>query len=123
MKANIWVPLVREARTRAALSQRELARRAGTAPSVVARIELGETSPTVHTLERLVNAAGFELAVELMPRTPADPVIAAYKRDIDRTLLRENLKKSPDERLQGLAALARLAHEARQGGRTVRRKR
>jgi hypothetical protein len=28
-----------------------------------------------------------------------DPVIEAYKRDVDRTLLRENLKLSPEERL------------------------
>jgi transcriptional regulator with XRE-family HTH domain len=120
MKANMWMALVREARTRAALSQRELARRAGTAPSVVARIELGATSPTVQTLERLVNAAGFDLALELAPHGPADAVVAAYKRDIDRSLLRENLNKSPDERLGSLAALARLARAARHGGRTAR---
>lgn len=28
-----------------------------------------------------------------------DPVIEAYKKDVDRTLLRENLKLSPTERL------------------------
>ena len=27
-----------------------------------------------------------------------DPVIEAYKRDVDRTLLRENLKRTPEER-------------------------
>jgi hypothetical protein len=31
-----------------------------------------------------------------------DPVIEAYKKDIDRTLLRENLKRTPAERLQRL---------------------
>jgi len=34
-------------------------------------------------------------------RTPppgADPVIGANKRDVDRALLRENLKLSPEER-------------------------
>lgn len=113
--------LMREARTRAALSQRQLAQRAGTAPSVVARIELGETSPTFQTLERLVAAAGFDLAVELVPRTRADLVVDAYKHDIDRSLLRENLSKSPDERLKDLEALGRLAQEARRGGRTARR--
>ena len=119
MKAITWVSLVREARTRAGLSQRQLARRAGTAPSVVARIELGETSPTVQTLERLTSAAGFDLALELVPRSPGDPVVAAYKHGIDRTLVRENLNKTPDERLQSLAALARLAQEARRAGRTA----
>ena len=34
----------------------------------------------------------------------ADPVIEAFKRDVDRTLLRENLKLTPDERLRKLQA-------------------
>lgn len=48
--------LVKAARATAGLSQRELAQRAGTSQSVVARIELGETSPTVRTLNRLLEA-------------------------------------------------------------------
>lgn len=123
MEASTVAALVREARTRAALSQRQLAQRAGTASSVVARIELGKTSPTFQTLERLARAAGFDLAVELVARTGADAVIDAYKHDIDRSLVRENLRKSPDERLKRLAALARLAQEARRGGRSARRRR
>jgi hypothetical protein len=31
-----------------------------------------------------------------------DPVIEAYKKDIDRTLIRENLKRTVTERLQAL---------------------
>ncbi len=52
--------LVKKARARAGLSQRALAREAGTSQSVVARIETGETSPTVATLNRLLEAAGSE---------------------------------------------------------------
>jgi hypothetical protein len=48
---------------------------------------------------------------------PPDPVIEAYKRDIDRTLLRENLKKSAEERVTALMELQRLAGEARRAGR------
>jgi len=33
---------------------------------------------------------------------PPDPVIEVYKKDIDRTLLRETLKLTPAERLQRL---------------------
>lgn len=36
--------------------------------------------------------------VTLLP----DPVIEAYKKDIDRTLLRETLKVTPSQRLQRL---------------------
>jgi hypothetical protein len=47
----------------------------------------------------------------------ADPVIEAYKKDIDRSLLRENLRRTPEERVRALMALQRLAEEARQAGR------
>lgn len=33
-----------------------------------------------------------------------DPVIEAYKKDVDRTLLRENLKLTPEERLEKFVA-------------------
>lgn len=51
------------------------------------------------------------------PAAPPDPVIEAYKRHIDRTLLRENLRKSPEERILALMELQRLAEEARRAGR------
>lgn len=48
-----------------------------------------------------------------------DPVIEFYKKDVDRSLLRENLKLTPDERLRRLeafsAALARSAAANRAG--------
>jgi hypothetical protein len=40
-----------------------------------------------------------------------DPVIEAYKRDIDRSLLAERLKRTPAERLADLVELARFASE------------
>ena len=46
-----------------------------------------------------------------------DPVVEAYKRDVDRTLLRENLRRSVTERVQNLIALQRLAVEARRAER------
>lgn len=52
-----------------------------------------------------------------------DPVISAYKRDIDRTLLRQNLKRSVAERLAALVALQRLAEEARQSRVTAEERR
>ena len=38
----------------------------------------------------------FETATELEP----DPVIEAYKKDIDRTLIRENLRLTVEQRLE-----------------------
>lgn len=60
--------ILRQARERAGLSQRALAERAATSQSVVARIELGTTSPSWETLSRLVTAAGFDLDSRLTPR-------------------------------------------------------
>ena len=45
-----------------------------------------------------------------------DPVVEAYKADIDRTLLRQNLRRSPEERWANRAAAARLAEEMRCAG-------
>lgn len=118
-----WVLLLHEARTRAGLTQRELARRAGTAQSVVARVERGQTSPTVETLSRLIAATGFNIDAELVSQPTADPLIAAFKRDIDRSLLRRNLEKTVDERVRSLRALSRLADEARRAGQATRGKR
>jgi len=51
-----------------------------------------------------------------------DPVIEAYKRDLDQSLLRENLQKTPTERVAALMELQRLAEEARRAGQAARRK-
>ena len=47
-----------------------------------------------------------------------DPVIEMYKKDVDRTLLRENLKLTEEERLLKLIELQRLAEELRRAGRS-----
>jgi len=52
---------------------------------------------------------------------PPDPVKEAYKRDIDRTLLRENSKRSVEERLQRLIELQRFAEELRRAGAHAKR--
>jgi hypothetical protein len=49
-------------------------------------------------------------------RFEPDPVIEAYKQHVDRTLLRANLQRTPEERWETLAAATRLAHEVRRAG-------
>jgi hypothetical protein len=54
------------------------------------------------------------------PRIPSiepDPVIEVYKKDVDRTLLRENLGRSVEERLRDLMRLQRFAEEWREAGK------
>lgn len=50
-----------------------------------------------------------------------DDVVEVYKRDVDRTLIRENLKKTPTERVQALQELQRFAEELQRAGREARR--
>lgn len=53
-------------------------------------------------------------------RLPPDPVIEAYKKDIDRTLLRENLKLSVEERFKRHQQLAEFAEAFRGAARRSR---
>jgi hypothetical protein len=55
-----------------------------------------------------------------LPFAP-DPVIEAYKRDVDRTLLRENLRRTPAERFRNLQAWQRLVLEMQRANRSQRR--
>jgi len=50
-----------------------------------------------------------------------DPVIEAFKKDVDRTLLRENLKLTPDERVRRLVRFMRSLEEVR-AARPARRR-
>lgn len=94
--------LVKQMRRHAQLTQRELAERAGTSQSAIAKLEQGESNPTIDTIERWARAAGFAVQFTLVPLPVIDPVVERYKRDVDRSLLRENLRKSVHERLRSL---------------------
>jgi hypothetical protein len=49
-----------------------------------------------------------------------DPIIAYYMDGIDRTLLRENLRLTPTERLERLMSLQRLSEELERAGKRAR---
>ncbi len=51
-----------------------------------------------------------------------DLVIATYKCDVDRTLIRENLRKSHEDRIRSLQELQRFADELRRSGNVLRGK-
>lgn len=96
---------VRRAREQAGLTQRELARRAGTSQSVVARIEQGRTDPGSATLNRLLAAAGFELRSELSPLPVVDTHMLG---DVARILA-----LTPEERLLEVRNVSRFEAAAR----------
>jgi hypothetical protein len=50
-----------------------------------------------------------------------DPVIEAYKKDVDRTILRENLKLSPQERSEKFLSFMRSVGQLREAAEQSRR--
>jgi transcriptional regulator with XRE-family HTH domain len=66
--AGIGNDLVREARKRARLTQAELAARAGTTQSAIARIETGGSTPSFDSVLRLVRLCGMDLDIVLVER-------------------------------------------------------
>ena len=79
--------VLRQARRQAGLTQRELAQRARVSQPLIARIERGDVSPRVETLDRLLAACGFDL--ELRPRLGLG---------LDRTVIDRLLDLTPGER-------------------------
>ena len=50
-------------------------------------------------------------------RSSIDDIIDVYKRDVDRTLIRQRFRRSIEERLEDLMELQRFAEELRRAGR------
>lgn len=71
--------LLREARSRRRMTQRELAKAAGVKQSVVARIETGSRQPSVPTLIRLITAAGFDLHSTLSNTARPSQLVVKYR--------------------------------------------
>jgi predicted transcriptional regulator len=68
-KADAEFQLIEElvrARTKANLSQAELAKRIGTTQSAIARLEGGGVSPSLSTLRRYAEATGSKLKINLV---------------------------------------------------------
>ena len=100
--------LVREARRRAGLTQSELAERAGTTQSAVARTERGMTTPSLEQLSKLVRAAGFDIEVRLVVHDDHDFTMAQRNRTLDVDDRVRNMKRA--ERFARTARRARRAH-------------
>jgi len=49
-----------------------------------------------------------------------DPVVEAYKKHVDRSLIRQNLRRSASERWSNFMAAMRLAEEVRLAGAKIR---
>ena len=60
--------LIREARTRAGLTQEELERLSGRPRSLIARWESGSVSPSIDNFLEIIEICGFELPLVLVER-------------------------------------------------------
>jgi transcriptional regulator with XRE-family HTH domain len=101
--------LLRDARLAAGLTQAEVARRAGTSQSAVARYESAQTLPDIPTLSRLLHACGHRLELRAVP---VDWV--------DQSQLRESVALPSERRVdrnRAMTALAARAGAARRAGR------
>jgi transcriptional regulator with XRE-family HTH domain len=95
--------LVREARRRAGLTQAQLAGRAGTTQSAIARVESGTTNPSMEHISDLVRACGFDLEVHLVPYD-----------DHGWTMVQRNRRLEAAERLHNMVQAANFVRVGRE---------
>jgi transcriptional regulator with XRE-family HTH domain len=96
---------VREARKRARLTQRELADKAGTTQSAIARLESGRTQPSFESVLRLVRLCGMDLDIMLTERDESDWLQAESLLGLD-----------PSERVARAQGVARTMQAIREAG-------
>lgn len=92
--------LIRQARKRAGLTQRELAERLGTTQAAIARWEGGRTTPSFDRVVEAVRACGLDLATRIVTRD-----------DQHEQLVEERLSISPGERLERLTRTRKAIEE------------
>lgn len=97
--------LLKDARKRHGVSQKQLAMRASTTQSAISRIERDRVSPSVDTLRALLDLLGEDLT------------IAAARRDFgfDLSLNEGSLRRGPAERIQYGLAFADMVRRTRGG--------
>ena len=101
--------LVREARRRGGLTQRELAERAGTTQSAIARLEAARTSPSFELVVRLVRECGYRIDVAIDPYDDSDLAQA-------EALLRRPIEERLAHLTEVVAGLEKLRRGARRAG-------
>lgn len=102
--------LIRERRLANGLTQAQLAIRCGSTQAAISRLERGELSPTVETVDRLLGAMGEE----------ADIVSKRGRLECDRARLYALRSRSPAERLAQAIGWNRLAGAVLQAGQRAR---
>jgi transcriptional regulator with XRE-family HTH domain len=102
--------LIRERRLANGLTQAQLALRAGSTQGAISRLERGELSPTIETIERLLAVMGEQ----------AEFVVRRSRLDYDLKRLRALRSLQPAERLAQAIAWNRLAGQFSIAGERAR---
>jgi transcriptional regulator with XRE-family HTH domain len=102
--------LVKDARHDAGITQAQLARRLGISQAAVAKLEHPASNPTVDTLDRALRATGRRLTLAAAP----------WKSGVDESLIRQQLQRTPAQRLRLLEDMYREAQRLMKAGRTSR---
>ena len=103
--------LIRDRRLANGLTQAQLAIRAGSTQAAISRLERGEVSPTVETIERLLAVMGEEGQI----------VVRRGQLECDRARLQTLRARPPAERLAQAIGWNRIAGEVSQAGARARR--
>ena len=103
--------LLRTARRAANMTQADLAAQLGISQAAVAKLERPGANPTLGTLDRILQATGHRLLLDVHTRTPG----------VDESLIRKQLELTPAQRIRGIEdmylqaqALARAGAPARE---------
>jgi transcriptional regulator with XRE-family HTH domain len=83
--------IVRRAREAAGVSQRQLARRAGTSQAAISRLEAGREEPSFARFEELLASLGLKPEIVLRP---------LGEHDADPRRLAEQARKHPQQRFE-----------------------
>jgi transcriptional regulator with XRE-family HTH domain len=102
--------LLKDARRQAGLTQTELARRLGVSQAAVAKLERPGANPAIATLEDALRETGQRLVLATEPVRPG----------IDETLVVEQLKLSPEQRLAQLESMYEWGRELTLAGAKFR---
>lgn len=102
--------VIRERRLANGLTQAQLALRAGSTQAAISRLERGELSPTIETVERLLAVMGEE----------AEIVVRRSRLECDAKRLRALRSLPPHERLAQAIAWNRLAGQVSIAGERAR---
>lgn len=92
------------------MTQVELARRLGVSQAAVAKLEHPASNPKVQTLDRALRAVGRRLVLDA----------AEWKPGVDESLIRQQLQRTPAERLRLLEDMYREAQRLMKAERVSR---